>query len=98
MAFIPLLNDESFDETFTDLLLTARENRTITLLANELQSFQDTSLVLQSDPPPLNLYKVCKIFDELISVFPDTERTLGARSELIQDKLFENAVVKIQAH
>jgi hypothetical protein len=96
LELLPFLTVENFGVAFAELLPSYADNRKLSELAEELKNYRECSLALQSDAHLMNLYEVRGLFDKLCEKYPVVERTLGRRSQLIQDPVFENAVVKIQ--
>ena len=87
----------AFPTEVVDMIPHPAEYRRIDELLVILKTCHEVSIWLQNGDPikvPLNLVR--SAFDILITDYPILERHLGANSDIVHDKHFENAVVKVQ--
>jgi hypothetical protein len=83
------------DSDLTKLLLSPREIQSVQLLCSSLESFESISKALQRES--LTLSEARALFDALLENFPSFDKRLGDDADIIIDKTFESAVVKIDA-
>ncbi len=68
----------------------------IDTLLLQLKNFEDVSLFLQSDSPDVNLYRVRQLFDGLILEDSSLRHHLSPTADMVHDRTFESALVKLQ--
>jgi hypothetical protein len=76
------------DSDLTKLLLSPIEIQSV-----QIESFESISKALQRDS--LTLSEARALFDALLENFPSLDNRLGDAADIVIDKTFENAVVKI---
>ena len=87
----------SFPRSFLHLIPTAAEKDEIQELTEKLKNCEEASVFLQQqDPVKVSLELVRAAFDTLIADYPFMKRYLSSTADIVHDKAFESAVVKIQ--
>lgn len=91
-----VLSDPGFeiDKRLIDALPTRGENTKISELQPSLQKLYSVTLALEREKTTLS--DVRCLFDDVIANFPITAKYLSPDAEIIQDKVFERALVKLQ--
>jgi hypothetical protein len=88
--FLPLLEINELDE----LLLTVRENHEIDSIYEEMKDFESISKALQQDATTLADTRL--LFDEISNAYPALKEKLAANANIVLDKYFESAIIRIQ--
>lgn len=99
MEIAPYLENCDFGSKsdLTNLLLTPAEKKQLTKILDVSKYYESVSLDLQYEgDKQLSMLQVRKLFDGLIDLDPEAELYLGADSHIIQDPVFEKAIVNLQ--
>ena len=88
--FLPQLCLDDVD----DLLPTAREDREIEALLERLADLDSVTKALQQEN--LTMWDVRQLFDTVIVEYPESATRISADSDIVHNKTFERAIVKIQ--
>ena len=76
------------------MLLTHQNNKDIEELLVKLSEFESVTKALQEDT--LSVSDTRALFDGVIDSFPETKDRLSKSANIVHDKVFEDAVTKIQ--
>lgn len=87
--FLPLLLIPELDE----LLPSTLEDREINNILVKLNDLESITKTLQRED--INLNDVRCLFDEVIQEYPETATRLAMDSSIVEDSIFENAVIRI---
>ena len=96
---LPMLNEGGFDRDTRLLFLSGPQIEEARELLNILEDVQSVSQELQrGDPEKNNLYTARLLFDNLIKDYPRLgfEIYVGINSQIVHDRAFESAMVKLQ--
>lgn len=88
--FLPRLEINEID----DFILSAKENRDIDSLLEELKDLESVSKTLQDDSTTMS--DVRSLFDAVLESYPICEERLSPSAPIVLDKVFESALVQIQ--
>lgn len=87
----------AFERSVLLMIPTAAEKEEIEELLEKLKNIEEVSKFLQhEDTTKVNLAQVRAAFDTLISDYPIMKHHLAAGADIIYDKNFDSAVVKVQ--
>ena len=87
--FIPLIKLPEVD----DMMPTSRQERDIEYMLKKLRDRDSVTKTLQKED--LNMNDVRDLFDGVIEEFPETSKRLSTNADIIEDPIFESAVVKV---